>query len=162
MSFCLWGCLFLRVHDLADNEKLITGQPGNILKNEAQAGKDTAPCWPAALSSREVKGQNIRTSLCNKSRDAKETSRKGPQRPRSAMQLPVPPLPSEWPQERSSEGKCFIHKERKETNEMACDIFFPLTLFRKTLKGKGLKSQKCKYFYKVYVLVLFWHLTKRW
>lgn len=71
-------------------------------------------------------------------------------------------LPSEWPQERRSVGKGLIHKERKETNEMACDIYFPLTLFRKTPKGKGFKSQKCKYFYKIYVLVLFWPLTKRW
>lgn len=125
---------------MADKDKLIAGQPGNILRNEAQVGKDTAPCWPAAQGPREEKGQQFRTSLCNMSLEAEGTSRKGPQKPRSTEQLRC--LPSEWPQERSSEGKCFIHKERKETNEMACDVYFPLTLFRKTPKGERVEKPK--------------------
>lgn len=123
---------------MADKDKLIAGQPGNILRNEAQVGKDTAPCWPVAQGPR--KGQQFRTSLCNMSLEAEGTSRKGPQKPRSTEQLRC--LPSEWPQERSSEGKCFIHKERKETNEMACDVYFPLTLFRKTPKGERVEKPK--------------------
>lgn len=45
MSFCLWGCLFLRVHELADNEKVITMRPGNSLKNKAKVKRAAAPCW---------------------------------------------------------------------------------------------------------------------
>ena len=39
MSFCLWGCLFLRVHELADNEKVTTIRPGNILRIKQKPGK---------------------------------------------------------------------------------------------------------------------------
>ena len=71
ISFCLWGCLFLRVHELADNEKVTTIRPGNILRNKAKARKTAH----SAGQGTEDSGEQAQCLLGRISLVAKETSK---------------------------------------------------------------------------------------
>lgn len=122
MSFCLWGCLFLRVHELADNEKVITMRPGNILKNKAEAQKASAPC---RLGPGRLRAQGSRLRGC--SGGATGSLKKLPQRGHWILE-------SHHRCRRSLQnglnnktlcGKTVsFYKESKQTWEMADDIFF--------------------------------------
>lgn len=59
------------------------------------------------------------------------------------------------------ESVSFTKKEKKQTKWPVTSTFLSLSS-EKPQRGKGLKSQKYKYCYNVHVLVLLWHLTKRW
>lgn len=129
---------------MADNEKLITGQPGNILKNEAQAGKDTAPCWPAALNSREGKGQQIRTSLCNTKR-LPERDHRGPEVQCSCRCLPS--LQNGPRKGALRESVLFTKKEKKQMKWPVTSTFLSLSS-EKPQRGKFLKIKSVNNFTK--------------
>lgn len=99
---------------MADNEKVVTMKPGNILKNKVQARKDSAPCWPDAQSCGRAWAAVEDIALQSA---AEETSRKD----RGTMQLltPPPPRPERPEQGSSVESVCLFYKERIEISKMA-------------------------------------------
>ena len=117
ISFCLWGCLFLRVHELADNEKVTTIRPGNILRNKAKARKTTH----SAGQDTEDSGEQAQSLLGRISLVAKETSKGLP----LCIRITSQPLtfPPEWFKQSNFvwETVSFC-KERKQIREMANNI----------------------------------------
>ena len=126
MSFCLWGCLFLRVHELADSEKVTTIRPGNILRNKAKARKTAHPTAQGAEDSGE-QAQRLWPSLGRICLVAKETSRKG---------LPL--------NIRITSQTVSFCKERKQIKEMANDIKKKKKYSLQKMKMEGGEKEKKK------------------
>lgn len=116
-NIILFVRMFLRVHELADNEKVTTIRPGNILRNKAKARKTTH----SAGQDTEDSGEQAQSLLGRISLVAKETSKGLP----LCIRITSQPLtfPPEWFKQSNFvwETVSFC-KERKQIREMANNI----------------------------------------